>query len=201
MFLVIYSLIPWIGVMAAGYAFGRVYTWEAPRRKRFLLSLGAAMCAAFVVLRAINGYGDPAPFAAQDDPLFTVISFLNTTKYPPSLMYLLMTLGPGVVLLGVLEGSRGGGILDTYGRVPLFFYLLQWPLAHLAAVIVALLNGVPVGPHIASPLSREGAVRDAFPLWATHVSWIVILLILYPLCRWYAGVKSRHRDRWWLSYL
>ena len=132
--LLIYPLVPWIGVMAAGYAFGRVYDLEPDRRRRVLAIAGTALIAAFIGIRALNIYGDPAPWRMQPSALFTLLSFVNTTKYPPSLLFLLMTLGPMMLALAWLEPRRldnpGARALITFGRVPLFFYLLQWPIAH-----------------------------------------------------------------------
>src|SRR6185369_4059186 len=144
---VLYPLVPWIGVMAAGYAFGVIYQWDTARRRQLLLRLGGATTLLYLIIRAINLYGDPSPWSQQSTMLFTVLSFLNTTKYPPSLLFLLMTLGPAMLALVWFESpdpTRGAApvagklrnFFVTFGRVPLFFYLLQWPTAHLMAVIV-----------------------------------------------------------------
>ena len=137
--LVGYPLVPWIGVMAAGYAFGELLLREPERRRRTLFLLGLGLMAAFVVLRALNVYGDPRPWSVQGSPLFTALSFLNCTKYPPSFLFLLMTLGPAIAALAIFDRSPGslGRSLVTFGRVPLFFYLLQWPVVHGLAVAVA----------------------------------------------------------------
>ena len=227
---VLYPLVPWIGVMAAGYAFGVIYQWDTARRRRLLLRLGGATTVLFIVIRAINQYGDPAPWSPQGSRLFTVLSFLNTTKYPPSLLFLLMTLGPAMLALGLFESSnvsRGTrpprptsvangnpsvtvGLLPrdrlrnffvTFGRVPLFFYLLQWPAAHLISIIVHAAVGKPwrwlfgnlLG--VAPPPAGVG-----FSLAVVYACWLVGVLLLYPLCKWFAGLKARRRD-WWLSYL
>src|SRR5688572_3681102 len=211
---VIYSLIPWIGVMAVGYAFGVLYTKDARERRRWLLIIGGVATALFFALRAINQYGDPSQWASQKNALFTVMSFLNTTKYPPSLLFLLMTLGPSIMALALFEKlpatiasakSLAGRLPDalvTFGRVPLFFYLLQWYVAHLMGVIAGLVAGQPVAWQFASPVDKFTNMPDGigFPIWVVYLCWIIGVLLLYPLCKWFAGVKARRRD-WWLSYL
>lgn len=208
--IVIYPLIPWIGVMAAGYAFGTLYQMDAQRRRSLLLSTGGTAIALFVILRAINVYGDPAPWSMQKNFTFTVLSFLNTTKYPPSLLFLLMTLGPSILALALFENrSKGIGnfaervreFFVTFGRVPLFFYLLQWYTAHLIAVLLNLAFGKSVQRLFQTPLDWNGAPPNAgFSLVVVYLCWIAGVLLLYPLCKWFAGVKQRRRD-WWLSYL
>ncbi|HEX5702372.1 MAG TPA: heparan-alpha-glucosaminide N-acetyltransferase domain-containing protein [Pyrinomonadaceae bacterium] len=211
---VIYSLIPWIGVMAVGYAFGVLYTKDARERRRWLLIIGGVATALFFALRAINLYGDPSQWASQKNALFTVMSFLNTTKYPPSLLFLLMTLGPSIMALAFFEklpaaiasakslAARLRDALVTFGRVPLFFYLLQWYVAHLMGVIAGLIAGQPVAWQFASPVDKFTNMPDGvgFPIWVVYLCWIIGVLLLYPLCKWFAGVKARRRD-WWLSYL
>ena len=199
-----YPLIPWIGVMAAGYVFGRLYTMDADARRRVLLGLGGGLIALFVVMRASNIYGDASTWSAQPTVAFTVLSFLNTTKYPPSLLYLCMTLGPAILLLAFLERDRRGrldGALVTYGRVPLLFYLLQWLFAHGAAFAAYAIAGKPVDAlfrfHDTSP---EALAQAGFSLPVVYTFWIAGVLSLYPVCRWYAGVKRRRND-WWLGYL
>lgn len=205
---VLYPLIPWIGVMAAGYAFGVIYQWDSARRRRLLLRLGIATTVLFIVVRALNLYGDPAPWSRQNSILFTVLSFLNTTKYPPSLLFLLMTLGPAMLALALFEwrgstpaAGRLRNVFVTFGRVPLFFYLLQWPTAHLIAVIVHAAAGKPWRWMFGSLIGVEPPPPGVgFNLAVVYACWVVGVLLLYPLCKWFAGVKARRRD-WWLSYL
>jgi uncharacterized membrane protein len=197
---VLYPLIPWVGVMALGFALGTIFDLERARRRRMLLWLGSSGIAAFVVLRAMNGYGDPQPWSVQDSFGFTVLSFLDVAKYPPSLLYVLMTLGPGLLLLAAFESARGRfvGILETFGRVPLFFYVLHFFLAHLAAGLLAMAMGfgttVLTGFFLAYP--KEWGVG----LPAIYLAWLLVVATLYPACRWFAQIKRRRKD-WWLSYL
>jgi uncharacterized membrane protein len=203
--MVLYPLIPWIGVLAAGYCFGSIYKWEAERRRRFLFRLGLAMLAAFVALRALNVYGDPSRWSVQENTLRTVFSFFNVSKYPPSLLFLLMTLGGAIISLPWFE-HLGRDFLSraliTFGRVPLIFYIGQWIAAHSLAVIAGYIAGQPVYWLFAGPLEqpRPNPGNIGFSLWVVYVFWLAGVILLYPLCRWFAGVKRRRRD-WWLSYL
>ncbi|HEU4588375.1 MAG TPA: heparan-alpha-glucosaminide N-acetyltransferase domain-containing protein [Gemmatimonadales bacterium] len=201
--LVAYPLIPWAGVMLIGYVLGTVYAWEPARRTRFLTRLGLGLVVAFVMLRASNLYGDPVPWSAQPTPEFTALSFLNTRKYPASLLFLLMTLGPALLVLGWLERvprGRVGKVLVTFGRVPLFFFVIQWYVAHPIGFVLSLLAGKPVSHLFGMPGATPPAPGAGFGLGATYLAWLAGLLITYPLCRWFAEVKRR-RTEWWLSYL
>jgi uncharacterized membrane protein len=197
-----YPLIPWIGVMAAGFAFGALYQLEAERRIRITRRLGLSAIAAFVVIRATNMYGDPSPWSVQPTALFTALSFINTTKYPPSLLYLLMTLGPALVALAWFDSrARRVGALVTFGRVPFFFYLWQWVLAHTAAITANIVAGKSFAYLLQTPPALFNTPwGTGFHLWTVYLCWACIIAIEYPLCRWFAGVKQRRRD-WWLSYL
>ncbi|HKP46300.1 MAG TPA: heparan-alpha-glucosaminide N-acetyltransferase domain-containing protein [Pyrinomonadaceae bacterium] len=207
---ILYPLIPWIGVMAAGFAFGSLYQRDGRDRRRWLLMLGTICTLLFVILRLINVYGDPAPWVRTGLWKFTAISFLNVTKYPPSLLFLLMTLGPSFLALAWFEASdkRSGvrrGISNffiNFGRVPLFFYLLQWPTAHFLSVLVHLIAGKPVRWMFGSQIGNFTGPPPGvgFNLAVVYLCWIAGVLLLYPLCKWFAGVKARHRT-WWLSYL
>ena len=202
---VVYPLIPWIGVMAAGYSLGVLFTNDARRRRKLLLIIGSVATALFIVVRAIDRYGDPAKWSRQKNAIFTVLSFINTTKYPPSLLFLLMTLGPAIAALAWFEVLNRGAIgrfFITFGRVPLFFYLLQWPTAHGISVLLHWTFGKPVAWLFMSPIGifENPPKGNGFDLWVVYLSWIVGVALLYPLCKWFAGVKARRRD-WWLSYL
>ena len=196
---VIYPLIPWVGVIALGYVTGQLYTLDADRRRTWLRRIGVALIVAFVVIRATNLYGDPSPWSVQQTALFSVLSFVNVTKYPASLLFLLMTIGPALVALSWFE-SRGRlpltNTLVRVGRVPMFFYLLQWPFAHGIGIVASVLAGKAIGFYFVNPLNIASArPPDAgFDLPIVYVCWIVVLLVLIPLSVWYAGVKQRHRS-------
>ena len=202
----VYPLIPWIGVTAVGYGLGRIYLWPAQRRRAFLLQLSIGLTATFVVLRAINIYGDPNRWSVQKSAAFTVLSFLNTTKYPPSLLFLLMTLGPALLALWALDASspRVLGPALTIGKVPMFYYVLHIPLIHLIALIVCYARYRHVYWMFQSPTIAQYPFT-APPGWglslpAIYFVWIIVVVSLFPLCRWFAAVKQRRRDAW-LSYL
>jgi uncharacterized membrane protein len=213
---VLYPLIPWIGVMAAGYAFGVIYQWDYARRRRLLLWLGSAATVLFIALRAVNLYGDASHWSRQSTAAFTILSFLNTTKYPPSLLYLLMTLGPALLALALFESPNAAlkpqdtgphppasglrNFFVTFGRVPLFFYLLQWPTARLLAVVAHFAAGKPWRWMFGGQVGVNAPPGVGFNLAVVYGCWLIGVLLLYPLCRWFAGVKARRRD-WWLSYL
>ena len=195
-----YPLIPWLGVMVVGYAIGQVFTWPVKERRSFLIFLGLTLIASFILLRFTNRYGDVRPWSEQSDPWFTLFSWLNCTKYPPSLLYLLMTLGPCLTLLGLAEYLPDMPFrwLLYFGQVPMFFYILHIYLIHLLAAGLAYFRfGVSIGD-----LKRYNDNRPemGYDLWVVYLIWIGILLALYLPCRWYAGVKARHKSVW-LSYL
>jgi uncharacterized membrane protein len=203
---VAYPLIPWIGVTAAGYGLGHVYGWASEWRRAWLLRLGLTLTASFVVLRLLNGYGDPSHWATQLSPAFTVLSFLNTTKSPPSFLFLSMTLGPALVLLSALDGGTPRWLRPAVviGRVPLFYFVCHLPLIHLMAIAVAYARYGTAHWFFESP-SLDRYPFTAPPGWGyslpvVYLVWALVVLALFPLCRWFAGVKSRS-EAVWLSYL
>jgi hypothetical protein len=206
MVLLMYPLIPWIGVMALGYVFGTLYTLDAAQRRGMLLRLGIGVTALFVALRASNVYGDASKWSVQPRGVaFNVLSFLNATKYPPSLLYVCMTIGPGILLLAFLERERRGRIgraLVTFGRVPMLFYLLQWYFAHGAALVMYHAAGKPTDAlHLLQdPPPPAVLAQTGFSLPVVYAFWILGVLALYPLCARFAAVKRRRND-WWLGYL
>ncbi len=201
-----YCLIPWCGVMAAGYGFGAILRQPAGVRRRILFALGSALIVAFVFVRLANVYGDAHRLTPQPNALWWLMDLLNCTKYPPSLLYLLMTLGPAILVLALCDRPLGpvARPIITFGRVPLFFYLLHIPLIHGAAVLYDFYRY-----HGWSPLATDGPwgiKPDLVPegygvgLGTVYLLWIAVILVLYPPCHWYAGVKKRNRSVW-LSYL
>jgi uncharacterized membrane protein len=210
-----YALIPWVGVMATGFAFGRVL--QRPDRRRWILTLGISATLLFFVLRGLNLYGNgvaglpfgyprsAGPWSVQSSLALTVISFFNVLKYPPSLDYLLITLGPALIVLGLIDGATGergvGRILVVYGRVPLFYYVLHIYLLNTMARVVALASHQPVwhGTVIADFAQRPLGYGHGLPfVWAM---WILAVAILYLPCNWFMQFRSRHREWTWLSYL
>jgi uncharacterized membrane protein len=198
--LILYPVGPWVGVMALGYALGGIFTLEPGFRRRVLVTLGMSFIAAFIAIRWMNGYGDPQPWSAQSSPLYTVFAFVDVEKYPPSLLYVLMTLGPAMLLLACFETLRGKWAiaLETFGRVPLFAYLLHIVVAHLLAGIVAYATGY--GTALLTSFVFQTPEGWGFGLAGVYLAWLVVLALLYPLCRWFGEVKRRRSD-WWLSYL
>ncbi len=198
----VYPVLPWVGVMALGYGLGPVFLKPAAQRARLLTFLGSSSIALFLLLRAANFYGDPSPWAVQRDLVTTALSVLNVTKYPPSLLYVLVTLGPVFLLLPVMERLQGlaGKILATFGEVPLFFYVLHLYLAPAGAVALALSEGFTLKQLHGLGAGAVPPESLGLSLSGTYAVWILLLLALYPACRWFAGVKQRRRD-WWLSYL
>jgi uncharacterized membrane protein len=204
---VIYPLVPWIGVMSAGYCFGRVFDLESNERRRLLLRSGVALTATFFALRFINMYGDPSPWSGQSTASMTVLSFLRVSKYPPSLLFLLATLGPSLVALSLLERVRvgEGNPMLVFGRVPLFYYVVHWYAIHLTALGLAWMRYGRFDFLFEFPpslLPPPTAYPDGYgyDLWVIYLVWAFIVTALYPLCRWFAGVKARNRSAW-LSYL
>jgi uncharacterized membrane protein len=197
---VAYPLIPWIAVMSLGYCVGALFQLEQQERVRRFMWLGAASLVIFVLVRATNAYGDPSAWTLQRTALATMLSFVNVQKYPPSLDYLLITLGCGFLLLAAFESARGkpGEVLRTFGRVPLFFYVLHVALAHLAAGIVGYATGFGVALLTADFMLVPQ--QWGFGLPVVYLAWLLVVVTLYPACRWFAAVKRRRSD-WWLSYL
>jgi len=201
-----YPLIPWIGVTAAGYGLGQIYRWPSERRRAFLLPMALGLSAGFIVLRAINIYGDPQRWSTQKSAAFTLLSFLNTTKYPPSLLFLLMTLGPALLFLWAVDAGTPRWLRPalTIGKVPMFYYLLHVPLIHVLAIAVCYARYGQVHWMFESPTLAQFPITDppgwGYSLPIVYLAWGVVVLTLYPLCRWFAGLKQRRSDRW-LSYL
>lgn len=199
-FFVGYPIVPWFAVMALGYALGDVFSWEPAARKRFLIQTGVAATVGFVLLRLSNMYGNPFPWSAQRNALMTVASILNTNKYPPSLLYLLMTLGPALIALSVFDNARGKlvDVISVYGKVPFFYYVSHIFVIHVLSAAVAQGQG---GEYRFLSLDT-----GSFPVWygvslpGVYLAWAIVVFLLYIPSRWFAGLKARKKSAW-LSYL
>lgn len=208
---VLYSFIPWIGVMAAGYAFGTIITRETGQRDRMCLAIGFGAIVLFLVLRGFNLYGDPSPWwspppQADGQPqLPALLSFLNTSKYPASLLFLLMTLGPTIAVIPALERARGilFNWLTVFGRVPFFYYVLHIPLIHLMALLVSRIRMGTVVPWLFANHPMGSGSPPAGYVWSLGLLWLVwliVIVMLYLPCRWYAELKARRKAAW-MAYL
>jgi uncharacterized membrane protein len=203
---VAYPLVPWVGVTAVGYSLGQVYAWKWQRRRAFLLRAGLLASASFLILRGINVYGDPLSWSKQKSAVFTALSFLNTNKYPPSLLFLLMTLGPALVFLWAVDARTPRWLRPalTFGRVPLFFFLVHIPVIHLLAVALCYLRYRHAHWMFESPTIAQFPFTAppgwGFSLSFIYVAWMSVVIALYPLCHWFATVKQRRRESW-LSYV
>ena len=203
-----YPAIPWVGVMALGYCFGNIYlpAFDTAKRKRLLLLMGSLGIVLFILLRFINVYGDPSGWSPHSPAVFSFLSFLNVSKYPPSLLYLLMTLSPAFLFLAFAEKApaRMAGIVSTYGRVPLFYYLLHIYVLHFLAMLLAALTGFGWKEMVITQtwVTDDPALRGyGLSLPMVYLIWLIIVIALYPLCKKYDRYKQNNRSKWWLSYL
>ena len=208
-FIIIYAFLPWTGVMLLGYCFGKLYRSgvDPVWRKKMLLSIGTGLILLFIILRSMNIYGDPVPWSTQSrGPVYTFLSFLNLNKYPPSLLFLCMTIGPGILFLAFIEKIQNAftRIMNVYGRVPMLYYILHFYLIHLIVVVVffaqhyGIKDMVPTGglPFYFKPNGL------GFGLAGVYVVWLFVVFVLYPVCKKYDRYKTAHaKEKWWLSYV
>jgi uncharacterized membrane protein len=201
----LYAVIPWTGVMLLGYVFGSLYkpSFNPAQRKKILLIAGFSLIVLFVVLRFINIYGDPSPWSAQRSGVYTFLSFLNTSKYPPSLLFLCMTIGPALIVLALTEQVKNkvGAVFITYGSVPFFYYILHFYLIRIINVILFFASGYGTGQ-----IASKGSIflfqppGFGYNLGVVYLIWLFVIASLYLPCRWYSRYKKTH-NQWWLSYL
>ena len=202
-----YPVTPWIGIMMVGYVFGQLYvpTFDAGKRRKTLIGLGLSAIALFIIIRFINMYGDPNHWSVQKNAVFTVMSFLNTTKYPPSLLYILMTLGPAMLFLAFAEKplNKLSEKVVVFGRVPMFYYLLHIYLIHILSVIAAAISGFKWSDMVLTGwVSMNNQLKGyGYSLAFVYILWILIIVSVYPLCKWYDNYKQANRSKWWLSYI
>lgn len=203
-FFTTYPYIPWLGIMLAGYGCGELFMLSSEKRKKLFLQIGMGALAVFVLLRTFNIYGDPAPWSFQKTGVFNVLSFINTSKYPPSLLYTLMTLGIMFLLLSAFDALQNTltDIISIYGKVPLFYYLVHWYLIHVLTMIVFFAQGYHWSDFQYEGFSL-GRPKDGggLNLVGTYLLWITVVTLLYPLCRWYSVYKMQHKEIKWLRFL
>ena len=203
-----YHLIPWLGVMALGYCLGSIFAsgFDRAKRKKILLQLGISSLVLFIIIRSINVYGNLQPWEVQPSPVMTLLSFLNISKYPPSLDYLLITEGFALLFLALTEHitNRLTKFISVYGRVPMFYYLSHILLIHLLAILAASLTGfrwTDMTGFTAWIDLMPNLKGYGFNLGVVYLIWIFVVLVLYPFCKKYDQYKSTHKEKWWLSYL
>ncbi|GAA4401516.1 heparan-alpha-glucosaminide N-acetyltransferase domain-containing protein [Nibrella viscosa] len=206
MVLVSYPLAPWLGLMLLGYCIGTFFkpTVSPTRRRTVLTRMGLGLIAFFIVLRFSGIYGDPLPWSQQKDSLFTLLSFLNVQKYPPSLLYMCITIGPALLFLATIEPvkNRFTRLIGTFGRTAFFYYIAHWYLLHTVCLLVFLMRGHSLAEAAKIPIPIKFVVPgEGFSLPVVYLIWATLILILYPLCRWYDAYKTAHKEQWWLSYL
>ncbi|WP_294823150.1 heparan-alpha-glucosaminide N-acetyltransferase domain-containing protein [uncultured Flavobacterium sp.] len=201
-----YAALPWTGIMLLGYAIGKWYCpeFDVQHRKKLLLSTGLGIVSLFVLLRLINGYGDPKPWAVQKDAVYTLLSFLNVNKYPPSLMYACMTLGPGLIILALLENVRNRvtDFFNIFGRVPFLYYLLHVYVIHLLCVALFYAEGYTFEDNFKLEIAFGFRPKEnfGFSLGIVYLIWILVIVLCWFPTKWYEKYKRTHK-KWWLSYI
>ena len=204
---IFYPFLPWSGLMMLGYCCGKIFTgYPEQQRNKILFRLGCALLLFFALLRFSNLYGDPVHWSVQKNEWFSFLSFLNVHKYPPSLLYMCITIGPGLIFLSLAKntGSRLAKILIVYGRVPMFYYIIHFYLLSAINIICFFsrghsfaegMKGIPGEPW------KFIFPGEGYSLAVVYAIWLAVVAALYPLCKWYDGYKSNHKEKWWLSYL
>ena len=203
-FIMAYPPIPWLGIMLIGFASGKLFEVQEIKRKKLFLQIGLGSLLLFIVLRFINVYGDPVPWSSQKDALYTFLSFMNITKYPPSLLFCLITLGIMFLTLAFAERQKNIfiNILSVYGKVPLFYFLIHFFLIHFIMLAVMFLQGFSWSQldFASGSFGRPKGVESGLPLWAIYLVWIAVVAILYKPCKWFGKYKQTHNQRW-LKYI
>ena len=205
--IIVYPFVPWLGVMMLGYAIGKIFdpSYDAARRKKFLLLSGISLFAFFVLLRYVNSYGNPFQWSGQSTFVLTLLSFFNVHKYPPSLLYVCVTLGPALVFLSFFENTNNAvtRVISVFGRVPLFYYVLHFYFIRILCGILFVSRGHDITektPEIFGMPFKYVIAGEGYSLATVYVIWILLVLALYPLCYWYNKFKAA-RNNWWLSYV
>jgi uncharacterized membrane protein len=206
--LIAYPFLPWTGLMMVGYCAGKWFTSKITylQRRKYLITTGSLLVLFFTILRFVNIYGDPHVWSEQKNSLFTFFSFINVHKYPPSLLYLCITIGPALLFLAYIEKikNRFTASVSVYGRVAFFYYVVHIYLIHLLSAIAFLIRG-----HSLADASHTGTLfpfffltpGEGYSLKIVYLIWLAVIISLYPLCRWYDRYKLNHKEKWWLSYV
>jgi uncharacterized membrane protein len=206
-----YPILPWLGIMLMGFCAGRVFTRPAETQRKFLFRTGFAAIGLFILLRFVNVYGEPAHWALQKNGIYTFLSFMNVSKYPPSLLFSLATLGVLLLILAIAAGNAAGNtaaprgavsrILLIYGRVPLFYFVVHFYLVHLIMLVMVVCQGYPWSMMDFSPFKFGRPAGAGLPLGAVYIAWAAVVIVIYPICRWYGRYKATHQEKKWLRYL
>lgn len=202
-FFMAYPPVPWLAIMLIGFATARFFTLEVQKQKSVFFKIGLASFALFILLRFINIYGDPVPWSQQKNSLYTFLSFINLTKYPPSLQFCLLFLGILFLILSAVQGIKNKitEVVSVYGKVPLFYFLVHFYIIHSLLFVMVFLQGfkssdLEFGFNFGRPKGGSG-----IELWAIYLVWVGIVVVMYPLCKWYARYKENHKEKRWLRYL
>jgi uncharacterized membrane protein len=206
--LILYPFVPWLGLMMLGYCSGLFFSqkFTVEQRRKILNRIGIGLIVLFIALRFTNGYGNPEPWHVQKHGMFTFLSFIDVQKYPPSLLYLCMTIGPAFLLLSLFEKIKNGftAAIKIYGRVPFFYYVLHLYVIHIVSAAFVFIKGHSLAE--ATTINADLpfyflAAKDGYSLGVAYIVWIAVVIALFPLCRWYDHYKTHHKEKWWLSYL
>lgn len=203
LFFVGYPPVPWLGIMLVGFGAGHYFTLGAYKQRVVFLKSGLIALSLFVILRTINVYGDPARWQAQKTTLFTVLSFLNVTKYPPSLLFCLLFLGIMLIILSLVQGvsSKWSAMVCVYGKVPLFYFLVHWYIIHPLVFFMVFSQGFKRSDMLFGANFGRPKTGSGIELWQVYIVWLCIVLVMYPLCSWYGRYKEQHKQKKWLRYI
>lgn len=201
-FVIGYPPVPWLGIMLVGFAAGKLFLLVESKRKSLFLKIGLTSILFFIVIRFINVYGDTFPWSAQKTSLFTFLSFINITKYPPSLSFCLLMLGIMFLILSSVEGVRNRftDIASVYGKVPLFYFVVHFYLIHLLMFAMVFMQGYKSSELLFGFNFGRPKVGGGLPLWGIYIVWIGLVIFLYPICKWYGKYKVNHKEKTWLKY-
>jgi uncharacterized membrane protein len=203
LFIMGYPPVPWLGIMLVGFGAGHYFMLDEDKQRKIFLKAGLIAIGSFILLRVINIYGDPSSWAAQQMPVFTILSFVNVTKYPPSLHYCLLFLGMMLVIIGLVQNVRARwiSIVCVYGKVPLFYFLVHWYIIHPLVFVMVYLQGFSRSDMLFGTNFGRPKAGSGIELWAVYLIWAGIVLIMYPICRWYGRYKEQHKEKKWLRYI